>query len=79
MAEVGLQEAETYVSRHQNTVAKYIVTRPIMKILSGREAKYRAKVGNEVVRTGGFRFGGDADSRLGCGADGGVGSDGRDG
>ena len=32
MAEAGLQEAETYVSRRQNTVAKYIVTRPIMNL-----------------------------------------------
>ena len=32
MAEVGLQEVETYVSRHQNTVAQYIVTRPIMDL-----------------------------------------------
>ena len=54
MAEAGLQEAETYVSRHQNTVAKYIVTRPIMIILSGREAESRAKGGNEVVQTEGF-------------------------
>ena len=30
MAEAGLQELETYVSRHQNTVAQYIATRPIM-------------------------------------------------
>ena len=30
MAEVGLQELETHVSHHQNTVAQYIATRPIM-------------------------------------------------
>ena len=29
-AESGLQEMETYVSDHQNTVAQYIATRPIM-------------------------------------------------
>ena len=32
MAEVGLQEVETYVSRRQNTVAKYIATRPIIDL-----------------------------------------------
>ena len=30
MSEVGLQEVNTYASRHYNTVAQYIVTRPIM-------------------------------------------------
>ena len=30
MAESGLQESETYVSCHQNTVEKYITSRPIM-------------------------------------------------
>ena len=29
-AEAGLQELEAYASRHQNTVAQYIATRPIM-------------------------------------------------
>ena len=32
MAEAGLQEVETYVSRRQNTVVQYIVTRPIMDL-----------------------------------------------
>ena len=32
MAEAGLQEVETYVSRRQNTVAQYIVNRPIMDL-----------------------------------------------
>ena len=32
MAEVGLQEVETYFSCRQNTVEKYIVTRPIMDL-----------------------------------------------
>ena len=32
MAEAGLQEVETYVSRRQNTMAQYIVTRPIMEL-----------------------------------------------
>ena len=32
MAEAGLQEVETYVSCHQNTVAQYIATKPIMDL-----------------------------------------------
>ena len=32
MKEVGLEEVETYVLRHQNTVAQYIATRPIMEL-----------------------------------------------
>ena len=30
MEEAGFQEVETYISHHQNTVAQYIVTRPII-------------------------------------------------
>ena len=32
MAEAGFQEVETYVSCHQNTVAHFIATRPIMDL-----------------------------------------------
>ena len=32
MAEAGLQESETHISHHQNTLAKYIATRPIMSL-----------------------------------------------
>ena len=32
MLEAGLQEVETYVSRRQNTVAQFIVTRLIMDL-----------------------------------------------
>ena len=32
MAEAGLQEVETYVFRRQNTVAPFIMTRPIMDL-----------------------------------------------
>ena len=32
MAEVGLQEVETYFSRRQNTVAQFIATRPIIDL-----------------------------------------------
>ena len=37
MAEVGLQEVETYVSRFQNTVAQYFVTMPIMDLCMASE------------------------------------------
>ena len=38
MAEAGLQEVETYVYLRQNTVAQYIVTRPIMELcLAGKQ------------------------------------------
>ena len=30
--EVGLQEVETFITRLQNTVSQYIVTRPIMEL-----------------------------------------------
>ena len=32
MAEAGLQEVETYVSCHQNTVTQFVATRPIMDV-----------------------------------------------
>ena len=32
MAEEGLQEVDTYVYLHQNTVSQFIVTRPIMDL-----------------------------------------------
>ena len=32
MAEAGLQEVENYLYHHQNTVAQYIATRPIMDL-----------------------------------------------
>ena len=32
MAKAGLQEVETYVYRHKNTVVKYIATRPTMDL-----------------------------------------------
>ena len=32
MSETGLQDLETYVARHQNAVAQYIATRPIMDL-----------------------------------------------
>ena len=47
--------------------------------MSVSEAEARAKGGNEMVRTGGFGFGGDADVGPGGGGDRGVGGDERDG
>ena len=32
MAKAGFQEVENYVSRRQNTMAKYIATRPIVEL-----------------------------------------------
>ena len=32
MAEAGLQEVETYLSRHHNTVTQFIASRPIMDL-----------------------------------------------
>ena len=32
IAEAGLQEVNTYISHHQNTVVQYIATRPIMDL-----------------------------------------------
>ena len=38
MAEVGLQEVETYVLHRQNKVAQYIATRPIMGLcMAGKQ------------------------------------------
>ena len=39
MAEAGLQEVDTYISRHHNTVAEFIVTRPIMELCLGEERR----------------------------------------
>ena len=39
MAEAGLQEVETYVSRRQNTVAQFIATRPIMDLCLATEQR----------------------------------------
>ena len=39
MAEAGLQEVETYISHHQNTVAQYIATRPIMDLCLAKKRR----------------------------------------
>ena len=37
MAEMGIQEVETYVSRNQKIVTQFIVTRPIMDLCLAAE------------------------------------------
>ena len=44
MAEAGLQEVETYVSRRQNTLAQYITTRPIMDLFLAAKQRRGPKV-----------------------------------
>ena len=61
MAEVGLQEVETYISRRQNTMSQYIVTRPIMDLCMAAERSPRPILAMQKVGTGGSVFGGDAD------------------
>ena len=47
MAEAGLQEVDTYVSRHQNTVAKFIATRPIMDLCLAAARSMGSMVSNK--------------------------------
>ena len=44
MVEAGLQEVETYVSRRQNTVAQYIITRPIMDLFLSSKRRLGPRV-----------------------------------
>ena len=44
MAEAGLQELETYVSRHQNTVAQYIATTTIIDLCLAAKCRPGARV-----------------------------------
>ena len=44
MTETGLQEVETYVSCRQNTVAQYIVTRPIIYLCLAAKHKLGPRV-----------------------------------
>ena len=44
MAEAGLQEVETYVYLRQNTVAQYIVTRPIMELCLAENCRLGPRV-----------------------------------
>ena len=44
MTDVGLQELETYVYRHQNKVAQYIATRPIVGLCLASKRRPGARV-----------------------------------
>ena len=44
MAEAGLHKVETYVSRHQNTVAQYIATRSIMDLCLAEKRRLGTRV-----------------------------------
>ena len=44
MSKAGLQEIETYFSRHQNTVSQYIATRPIMDMCLVAEQRLGTRV-----------------------------------
>ena len=44
MAETGLQEVDTYVSRHQNTVAQFIATSTIMYLCLAAERRLGSRV-----------------------------------
>ena len=44
MAETGLQEVDTYVSRHQNTVAQFITTSTIMYLCLEAEQRLGLRV-----------------------------------
>ena len=46
MGEAGLQEVDTYVYRRQNTVAQFIVTRPIMDLCLAAERRMGSRVYN---------------------------------
>ena len=44
MSEAGLKEVDTYVSQHQNTVAQYIATMPIMDLCLAAKQRPGPKV-----------------------------------
>ena len=46
MVEEGFKEVETYVSRHQNIVAQFIVTRPIMDLCMTAKRRLGSRVKN---------------------------------
>ena len=46
MEEAELQEVYTYVSRHQNKIAQFIATRPIMDLCLAEERRPGSRVSN---------------------------------
>ena len=47
MTEAVMQKVETYVSRHQNTVAQCIATRPIMELCMMEERRPGPRISNQ--------------------------------
>ena len=47
MVDPGLQEVDTYVSRLQNTVAKYIATSPIMDLCLAAKQRLGPRVATQ--------------------------------
>ena len=58
MAEVGLQDSDTYVSRNQNTVAQYIATRPIMGLFLAAKRRPETRVAMRWWEQEGLDLGG---------------------
>ena len=53
MEELGLQEVQTYVYRHQNTVSQFITTRPIMGLCLAEERRPGPWVSNRWLEKDG--------------------------
>ena len=75
MTEVGLQDVETYVYRHHNTVTQFIATRPIMDLCMVAERRLGPMVSERWMEQGEV----DADGGLGGVTDKGGRVDGREG
>ena len=56
MAEAGLQEVETYVSRGCNTVTQFIVTRPIVELCLTAERRPGSRVDKQWGEQEGLYF-----------------------
>ena len=69
MEEAVVEEAETYITRRQNTSAQFIATMPIMDLCMAKVRHPGARFFEAVVVTGGNQYGGD----IGCGVGGGGG------
>ena len=52
--EAGLQEVETYISLHQNTVAQFFETRPIMDLCLAEDSRPRSQIFNRWWDQEGF-------------------------
>ena len=65
MVEAGLQQVETYVSCHQNTVAQYIATSPIMDLCMMVKRRLGPRGKMRWLGTGGSRLEGYSYGGLG--------------